>query len=148
MITLNIAIARFSIRDLLLLTAIVAVFCASISNPPILPGFNRRISSIFFGAGAFGAFWPSVISAWVRYGITSFRCWNIIMGAMLASGWATLFALYQLCLIGSKSPNWPNMAGAGLIVLSPLFGFIAACLILSLLWVASQTISVTSYKKA
>ncbi len=148
MITLNVTIARFSIRDLLLLTAIVAVFCASISNLPVLPGFNRRISSIFFGAGAFGAFGPSVIGAWIRYGITSVRCWNTIMGAILASGWANLFVLYQLCLIGSRSPNWPNMAGAGLIILSPLFGFIASCLVLSLLRVASLGISVTSSKKA
>jgi len=85
---------------------------------------------MLFGAGVVGAFVPSIVGAWIRHGITSGQCWKLALISTLASAWINFLVQYQLCLNGSKSPNWPNLAGAGLILFSPLFGFVAACLIL------------------
>ncbi|XZE36377.1 hypothetical protein SH501x_001943 [Pirellulaceae bacterium SH501] len=133
--------AKYSIRDLLALTAFVAVLCVSTTYLPTLAGFNRSISTILFCAGALGAMLPSIIVAWIRYGIASARCWRLALGTTLASAWVNMFVQYQLCLSGSKSPNWPNLAGALLIIIAPVLGFIAACIILVLAWVASSIVN-------
>jgi hypothetical protein len=133
--------AKYSIRDLFALMAFVAVLCASTTYLPTLAGFNRSISTILFCAGALGAMLPSIIVAWIRYGIASARCWRLALGTTLASAWVNMFVQYQLCLSGSKSPNWPNLAGAGLIIIAPILGFIAACIILVLAWAASSIVN-------
>jgi len=120
-------IARYSIRDLLSLMAIVAIFCGSFSLIPVLPGFDREDSAIFFGASVVGAFVPSIVGAWIRNGITSARCWQIALFTTLASAWISFFVLYVFCLDGSRSPQWPGMVGIFLIVAAPVIGFIAAC---------------------
>jgi len=121
-------IARYSIRDLLSVMAIVAVYCGSFSLIPVLPGFNREASAIFFGASIVGAFVPSIVGAWIRNGITSAHCWQLALSTTLTSAWISFLVLYVFCHDGSSSPQWPGMVGIVLIVASPLIGFIAACL--------------------
>jgi len=58
------------------------------------------------------------------------QCWKLALISTLASAWINFLVQYQLCLEGSRSPNWLNLAGAGLILFSPLIGFVAAGLIL------------------
>jgi len=119
--------ARYSIRDLFSVMAIVAVLCESFSLIPVLPGFNREASAIFFGASVVGAFVPGIVGAWIRNGITSAQCWKLALITTLASAWICFLVLYIFCGKGSSSPQWPGMVGIFLIVASPSIGFIAAC---------------------
>ena len=119
--------ARYSIRDLLFVMAIVGVFCGSFKLMPVLSGFNRQASAIVFGASVVGAFLPSIVGAWIRNGITSARCWQLALFTTLASAWISLLVLYVFCLNGSSSPQGPGMVGIVLVVAAPVIGFIAAC---------------------